>query len=318
MQIPVTTSGRIHPYHPNMRPRLNSRGFRFTIFLVAFSSVFAQDATIIANNGEPIRVPYACSEDDLQWAGVSCDEDEPCPIFLELSSIVPDGRKTFVAGNLHSNSATLSTVLLITEDSGATWKESGPRIRGAALDQLQFYNLQVGWASGETQYPLARDPFFLVTTDGGASWRQKAVGEEGSAGSIQHFWFDSAQHGELIIDAGKASSSGRYISYESQTGGESWMIRGTSDRLPVLRRAPPSTDDPDWRFRPSKDGKAVQVEQRTNDQWKPLASFLIEAANCQTKATQLKEPEQQLDAPPAPATPKATDSKNDPKQKRKR
>jgi hypothetical protein len=308
MQIPVTTSGRIHPYHPNMRPRL--------FFLLAISTAFAQDSAVLSNtlsnNGQPMRVPYACSEDDLQWAGMSCTEDEPCPIYLELSSIVPDGRKIFVAGNLHSNSATLSSVLLMSDDSGATWKESAPRIRGAALDQMQFYNLQAGWAAGEMQYPLTRDPFFLVTTDGGASWRQRPVGEEGSPGSVQRFWFDSAQHGELVIDAGKASSSGRYVSYESLTGGESWGIRGTDAQPPVIRRAPPSTEDPDWRFRPGRDGKAIQIEQRANDQWKAIASFLIEAATCKTEATQLKEPEQPNEA--APAAPKSPD----PKQPRRR
>jgi len=52
-----------------MRPRLFLRGFRFTTFLVAISRLFAQEipsVAIISNNGEPMRVPYACSEDDLQ------------------------------------------------------------------------------------------------------------------------------------------------------------------------------------------------------------------------------------------------------------
>jgi hypothetical protein len=187
-----------------------------------------------------------------------------------------------------------------SEDSGGTWKEAASRIRGAALDQVQFYTLQAGWAAGETQYPLPRDPFFLVTTDGGASWRQRPVGEEGSSGSVQRFWFDSTQHGELIIDKGKSSAGGRYVSYESETGGESWMIRGTSDRLPTIRRAPPSTEDPDWRFRSSPDGKSIQLEQRTNDRWKPLGSFLIEVANCQIEAELRKEPE----PPPQPEPPK--------------
>src|SRR5438874_7916004 len=131
MQIPVTTSGRIHPYHPNMRPRLFLRASRYSILLLVISTAFAQDSAVLSNNGGPMRVPYACSEDDLQWAGMSCNEDEPCTIYLEFSSIVPNGRKIFVAGNLHSNSATLSSVLLMSEDSGATWKESAPRVRGA-------------------------------------------------------------------------------------------------------------------------------------------------------------------------------------------
>ena len=109
---------------------------------------------------------------------MSCSEDDPCPIYLEINSIAPDGRKLFLAGNLHSTSATLSSILLMSEDSGAGWKEPATRVRGSALDQLQFYTLQDGWAAGEAQYPLARDPFFLITNDGGSSWHQVAVGEE--------------------------------------------------------------------------------------------------------------------------------------------
>jgi len=304
MQIPVTTSGRIHPYHPNMRPRLYPRKGHSAIaayFLFAVFNLSAQESAILSNHGEPMQVPYACAEEDLQWAGMSCTDGEPCPIYLELNSVVPDGRKIVVAGDLHSSSATIGSVLLLSDDSGATWREPTARIRGSALDQLQFYNLQTGWAAGETQYPLPRDPFFLLTTDGGASWRQQLVGEEGFAGSIQRFWFDSTQHGELIIDAGKASESGRYFSYESETGGESWSLLGKSSQLPKLRRAPPPGEDSDLRARPSKDGKAFRIEQGVGGQWTSVASFLIEVADCRVHSGELKEPEPPSDTPEAPA-----------------
>jgi len=291
-----------------MRPRLFFERRLPAAFLVlaAFNLSAQESPPVLTNTGEPMRVPYACAEDDLQWAGMSCSDDEPCPIYLELNSVVPDGKKIVAAGDLHSSSVTIASVLLLSDDAGATWREPTARLRGSALDQLQFYNLQAGWAAGETQYPLPRDPFFLVTTDGGSSWRQRLVGEEGLAGSVQRFWFDSAQHGELIIDAGKASASGRYLYWESETGGESWSLLGKSGQLPKLRRAPPplppSGDDSDWRARPSKDGKAFQIEQRTGDQWKPVASFLIEVANCRVHPGELKEPEPPAEAP-APATP---------------
>jgi len=235
---------------------------------------------------------------------MSCSGDEPCPIYLELNAVVPGGKKIVVAGDLHSSSVTMGSVLLQSDDSGATWREPTSRFRGSALDQLQFYNQQSGWAAGETQYPLPRDPFFLLTTDGGSSWRQRLVGEEGFPGSIQRFWFDSPQHGELIIDAGKTSESGRYLSYESETGGESWSLLGKSGQLPKLRHAPPSGDDSDWRVRPSKDGKAFQIEQRNGDQWKSAASFLIEVANCRVHSGELKEPEPPVDDPAPVPKPK--------------
>ncbi len=281
MQIPVTTSGRIHPYHSSMRPRL------FSLFLVTAACAFAQETPVLSNNGDPMRVAYACLEEDLQWAGMACTEDDPCPVYLELSAIAATGREILLAGNLHSTSATLSSILVQSGDAGATWKETAARIRGSALEQVQIYDPQHAWAAGETQYPLPRDPFFLLTTDGGASWRHSTVGEEGGAGSIQSFRFDSARHGEATVDAGKASRGGRYLSFESETGGDSWTALGAGDRLPKL---PPAPENPDWRIQPGKDGKSWRIEQQMGGRWSPVASFLIEVANCRLDAGPLKEP----------------------------
>src|ERR1039458_1661624 len=297
MQIPVTTSGRTYPYHPNVRPRLFFRLVaralvragrakqigqalspdKVTHWLIRVVGALmttlvllsAQESKVLINRGDPIQVAYACAEDDLQFAGMSCTDDETCAIYLELSSVVADGKKILTAGNLHSTSATLGSLLLLSDDSGGTWKEPAARIRGSALDQVQFYNPQTGWAAGETQYPLPRDAFFLLTTDGGASWRRRPVGEEGSAGAVQRFWFDSTQHGEAIVDAGKTSASGRYLTYESETGGESWTLTGQRDQLPKLLHAPSSVENSDWRLGPSKDGKSFRIEQRAEGQWRP-------------------------------------------------
>jgi hypothetical protein len=347
MQIPVTTSGRTHPYHPNVRPRLSqgkplpcepallkwrpvrylsrfrtyqsptpsrsrlgrvvwrgqslsalqakARSTIFLPFLIAITS-FAQDPAILQNQGEPMRVGYACAEEDLQWAGMSCDENDPCLIYLELSAIASKGRKVLVGGDLHSTSATLASILLETDDSGSTWKEQAARIfpagvnRGGAIDQVQFFDADHAWAAGETQYPLPRDPFVLMTTDGTATWRERALGEEGSAGSVLRLWFDSAEHGELIVDAGKTAGAGRYISYESDSGGDLWTLRGTTDKIPPLRRAPGGTDDADWRIRPGNDGKDYQLEKRVGDAWAPAASFLIDVATCKADPGKITEP----------------------------
>jgi hypothetical protein len=185
---------------------------------------------VLKYTGEPIRVPYNCSEDELQAAGLVCTEAEPCSIYLELSTLAPSGRKLFLGGNLHAEAGTLTSILLASDDGGATWKEPIPRIHGAALEQIQIYDLSHGWAAGEVQVPLPNDPFFLVTTDGGQTWRRRPVSDEGGPGSIHQFWFDSAQHGELIIDAGKSAPGGRYGTWESETGGESWMVRAATPK----------------------------------------------------------------------------------------
>jgi hypothetical protein len=268
------------------------------LFLLAFVTASAQDVSVLVNNGEPMRVSYGCVEEDLQFAGMSCNEEEPCPVYLELSVVVSNaaanGHKILAAGNLHSTSATLGSILLQSDDSGATWKEPATRIRGSAIEELQLFDAEHAWAAGETQYPLPRDPFVLLTTDGGASWREKPVGEEGTPGSVQRFRFDSVRHGDLVIDGGKSAAGGRYLSYESDTGGDSWTLRSSADRLPAPRRAPDPVDASDWRIRPSKDGKAYQIEKRQNQTWSPVASFLTEVARCHidsgTAPGQLSEP----------------------------
>jgi hypothetical protein len=286
IQIPVTTSGRTHPYHPRMRPRYF---LSVATALILIPVISAQNGSILNSEGDSVKANYSCNDEDLQWAGMACSEDDPCPIYLELSSIAASGRTIFVSGDFHSTSATLSSLLIMSDDGGVTWKESGTRVRGAAIDQLQFRDAQHGWAAGETQYPLSRDPFFLITSDGGQSWRQKPIGEEGTPGAIQRFWFDSPDHGELVVDAGKTSEGGRYQSYETRTGGDNWEIRGKTDQIPAMRGMPPA-DNSDYRVRTTKDGKSYQIEKRAGEQFQPVAKFLIDVATCKIQPGELKEP----------------------------
>lgn len=244
----------------------------------------------ITSAQQAVKVPFPCAEEELQSAGLLCTEDEPCAIYLELNAIVPVGKKLFLAGNLHSTSATLSSILLSSDDNGLTWKEPSPRLRGASLGQLEFHDLEHGWAAGEVQYPLPRDPFFLITTDGGATWRKQPVTEDGGPGSMQRFWFDSAQHGELIVDAGRSAPSGRYLMWESETGGESWMIRSTTREVPKIKRAPPVFENSDFRTRASASGLSYQVEKRLGEEWESVGQFTIEVASCKLKAPEVKEP----------------------------
>jgi hypothetical protein len=249
----------------------------FSLFLLSTIAI-AQEPGVLSNKGEPMHLAYACPEDDLTAAGLSCTAGEPCQIYLELGAVAANGAKLLAAGDLHAGSGTLASVLLLSDDSGATWKEPTARLRGAAIDQLQFTG-QNGWAAGETQYPLTRDPFFLLTTDGGASWRKQPIGEEDSPGAVQRFWFDSPQRGEAIVDAGKTAEGGRYRAYESENGGATWNLTGGSDKPPKLKHAPPDAD-PEWRVATSKDGKAVEIEHRFDGEWIRAGSFAIDVAQC--------------------------------------
>jgi photosystem II stability/assembly factor-like uncharacterized protein len=261
-----------------------NRGIHGVFILAAFCAS-AQEAGItggaLVNNGQPMKPGFACSEEDLAAAGMSCSDEDPCPVYLELSGVASTGKKLALAGNLHGPSATLYSVLLTSDDSGANWKETAARIPGAALDQVQFVDLLHGWAAGETQVPLARDPFVLVTADGGVSWRRKFVGEEGGFGAVQRFWFDSIVHGGLIVDAGRTAKDGHYVLYESRTGGESWNIVSQTAQPPRLRGAP-TVSDVDYRIATDSKSKAYVVEKRAGETWNRLASFLVQVASCGT------------------------------------
>lgn len=279
-QIPVTTSGRTHPYHPNVRPRFSSSLFYLACFCCTLLRAQA-----------PVTLPYDCNQADLDFAGATCSDDAPCPIFLEFSSITTNGQKLFATGNLHTESATIGSVLVASED-GITWKEAGTRVRGAVLDQIQFFDAQHGWAAGGLQNPLARGPFFLITSDGGTLWRNRPVGDEDAPGSILRFAFDSVSHGAMVIDAGKTSAAGRYLSYESETGGESWSILGKTDTVP---RRPLAPENDSLRISQSKDGKNINIEQHAGDTWSVVASFVVEVARC--KVAEQPTPEPPADEP---------------------
>ena len=50
-----------------------------------------------------------------------------------------------------------------------------PKGCGAAIDRIQFFDAETGWAAGEQLEPLPQDPFLLLTTDGGKSWRRRPM-----------------------------------------------------------------------------------------------------------------------------------------------
>src|SRR5260370_26237333 len=77
----------------------------------------------LENNGRPMVVPYKCSDEDIHAAGLSCTDDEPCPVYLELSGAASSGIRLFTGGNIHTANATIFSILLGSDDNGHTWRE---------------------------------------------------------------------------------------------------------------------------------------------------------------------------------------------------
>jgi len=244
----------------------------------------------LQNTGKPMIVDYRCGEEDIRLAGLSCTIEDPCPVFLELASVEAVGNRIIVAGNIHSSTTTLSSVLLASEDAGKTWREPHERIRLAGLDRIQFIDFENGWVGGEVQHPLPRDPFLLVTTDGGKSWLVHPIFGEPQFGSILQFWFSSRTNGSLVIDRGRTSESGRYELYETPNAGETWMLRQTNER-PIQMKHASGTATADWRLRADAASKSYRIERRVGDKWHTIAAFSVSIGGC-------KPPEM-----PAPAIP---------------
>ena len=104
--------------------------------------------------GKPIALPFRCSLEDVRWAGMSCSEDEPCPLYLELASAEAVGDHIFAAGNIHSDAVTLYSILLMSGDAGHSWQAAPGSMRGAGLDHIQLLDALTGWISGQTLFPI--------------------------------------------------------------------------------------------------------------------------------------------------------------------
>ena len=223
-----------------------------------------------------MQIPFECTTDDSQAAALTCSEEAPCPVFLELSGVEAAGNRIFVTGNLHTANATLDSILLATEDAGKTWTEAHPRIRFAALDQIQFIDFENGWISGANLLNAPRDPFFLLTTDGGKTWRERPIYDESRLGVIERFWFDSRTSGTMLIDA---RYENRHELYETMTGGESWNLRqASSDPIPFPRNKGPVSAS--WRLRADAPTHSYSLERSQGEHWQKVASFLVDIGKC--------------------------------------
>ncbi len=234
--------------------------------LVLAPALFAQ---------EPPKIDNVCSPEDAEAVGLACSEEEPCAVFLELSSVEGFGANVFVTGNLHTVDTTIAGVLLASADGGKTWNEPVKRIRAAEIDQIQFADPQHGWAAGVKVNPLPRDPFLLATVDGGQMWHPIPLFEEPVLGAIQQFWFESPSRGQLVVDRSQGRTK-RYELFQSATGGETWTLKEAGDRPMQIARALPQGQN--WRALADKD--SYRVERRTATGWETLALFAIHAGDC--------------------------------------
>ncbi|MCC7175052.1 MAG: exo-alpha-sialidase [Bryobacterales bacterium] len=256
------------------------------------------ETKVMSFAGAPLRVEYKCSDEDMQAAGLHCTEDEPCRVYLELVAVEPVGARVFLAGNLHTESVTIQSVLLASQDSGRSWSEPFERLRGGTLDRIHFFDYDTGWAAGQLVQPLPRDPFLLLTTDGGATWRRRPVFSESRPGAVENFQFKSRTEGTLWIDRTQSGESGAlYERYESSTGGESWTLRDAGNRPPAA--APDAARErPGWRIRADAKSQSFRLERAQESGWQLVAAFSFLAGECRPALQPLPEPPELPPEPP--------------------
>jgi photosystem II stability/assembly factor-like uncharacterized protein len=224
-----------------------------------------------------MRVPFECTEADTQAASLSCSEEEPCPVFLELSNVEAAGNKIFLVGNLHTPTTTLYSILLATDDAGKTWSEPHPRMRIAGLDQIQFIDFQNGWISGANLQSTPRDPFLLLTTDGGKTWHERPIFDETRVAVIERFWFESRDNGALLIDARLDNNLHEF--YETRTGGESWsMKQASASVIPFPQAKEPGASG--WRVRADAATHSFDLDKSDGARWQKVASFVVTVGVC--------------------------------------
>ena len=193
-------------------------------------------------------------------------------MFVEFAGVDGVGDKVILAGNLHTQNVTLSSLLLMSNDGGATWTEPHPRLKHASLDHLQLMGFDAAWAGGQALFPLPRDPFVLTTEDGGKTWQRRTFAEEGPMGTLDQLWFESRTSGQAVL-----KTSQRYQLFATQTGGSSWTpveIKAAPIRLKQDR------PEPSWRVRADAASKTLRLERRDGARWTAAAVFPVQAGVC--------------------------------------
>jgi hypothetical protein len=288
------------------------------LVLLSAAALCAQSApAVMEYTGKPLVVEGKCSAEAIHDLGLSCTIDEPCALYLELSDVQAVGDRLVVTGNLHTNTTTIESILLSSDDFGRTWSEAHARIPSAVLDRIQFYDFEAGWISGHLLQPLPRDAFFLITADGGKTWRKRMIFGETRPGAVELFWFDTRSHGLLLMDHPSAEDGMKHELWESMTAGDSWSVRQVDSKpIPLNRPAPSGA----LRIRADAKTQSQRVERQAGPKWDVVTSFRVSAGECKPPPPPAEAPPPETAVEPSdqPAPSKVPLSKRPPSLKPKR
>ena len=234
--------------------------------------------------GEPLVVQLQCDGDHFQRAATVCSDATPCELYLELTGVEQAAERVFLIGNVYTLSATVSSILLASDDEGMSWYEPYPRL-AAGFESIQFVDDEYGWIGGqEGQLDSSSRPFLLRTSNGGVRWRRYDIWTDGDrSGAILDFYFDTEKHGLLSIGL-LTSEIDSYELYESMNSGLSWGIREISDRQAKLKNIPLVRRQLDRRLGEDGGKRVYLVERRQGEEWSAQVEFSIRVGTCRGTA----------------------------------
>ena len=245
------------------------------------SSKTAYPELVYKNN--PLLVSLDCTYSYFAHAEIACSIVTPCKLFLELTAIEAIDRSVFVIGNVRTVSATIASIVLISENGGINWREPIDRYPGSTFEYIQFVNKTHGWIAGQQQqFDSSSRPLLLSTYNAGESWQRHSVSQNDEhTGTVLDVHFDSKEHGLMVIDRG-SSAIDPFALYESMNGGRSWLIRQITDRKPALRNRPIIPSSPNWRIREDSHAASYKIEWRNTETWDVKSRFAINIGICNT------------------------------------
>lgn len=259
---------------------------------------------LLVYSGEPLNLPLDCSPETFYEARVDCSDRAPCDVSAEMVGIAAAGGNLVIFGNYHTQSDTIATLLLVSQDGGKGWREPFERIGAAGFELAQFVDADHGWVVGaQSQVDGSERPVILVTENGGAYWQKRPLWDADSdrTGIVEKFYFEDASHGFLVVDRGD-SAEDPYELYESRNGGKSWGFRQTSTDPISLRQPRPLPEQEQWRLADGSSNDSYAVERKVNGEWAVAAEFNAELGTC-TELKVPEKPEEKLTQAPAEEKP---------------
>jgi hypothetical protein len=236
---------------------------------------------VLSYEGSPLVVPLDCAYDHFSRAGIVCSDVTPCDLFIELTAVENAGDNVFLIGNIHTPAATISTILLASADGGRNWREPIPRYSGAGFDLIQFVAPAHGWIGGqEGDYDRSTKPLLLASTNGGSRWERYPISEDEDAlGAVLEFFFDTQDHGLLIVDL-LVSEGDPYELYETLNGGRSWNIRQIASQKPRLTNRSVADNPVQWRISENAADGVYEVNRKEQGEWLLKSKFAVGVGSC--------------------------------------